>query len=92
MYAELQRTESVEVRIKSLTITKLKTQITNYLFLYTPIMYAYHRRDQLNVKIFYFPLEETAENIDPESFSKPLLEENYFYFYNDTFINIIVCK
>ena len=25
--------------------------------------------------------EETAENIDPESFSKPLLEENYFYFY-----------
>ena len=40
-----------------------KTQITNYLFLYTPIMYAYHHRDQLNVKIFYFPLEETAENI-----------------------------
>lgn len=27
MYAELQRTESVEVRIKSLTITKLKTAI-----------------------------------------------------------------
>ena len=40
-----------------------KTQITNYLFVYTPIMYAYEHRDQLNVKIFYFPLEETPENI-----------------------------
>lgn len=63
MYAELQRIESVEVRIKSLTITKLKTQITNYLFVYTPIMYAYEHRDQVHVKIFYFPLEETPENV-----------------------------
>lgn len=40
-----------------------KTQITNYLFVYTPIMYAYEHPDQLRVKIFYFPLEETPENI-----------------------------
>ena len=40
-----------------------KTQVTNYLFVYTPIMYAYEHRDQVNVKIFYFPLEETPENV-----------------------------
>lgn len=40
-----------------------KTQITNYLFVYTPIMYAYEHRDQVHVKIFYFPLEETPENV-----------------------------
>lgn len=44
-------------------ITKLKTQITNYLFVYTPILYAYEHPEQLRVKIFYFPLEETPENI-----------------------------
>lgn len=40
-----------------------KTQLTNYLFVYTPIMYAYEHPEQLRVKIFYFPLEETPENI-----------------------------
>lgn len=40
-----------------------KTQITNYLFVYTPIMYAFKHPEQLRVKIFYFPLEETPENI-----------------------------
>lgn len=40
-----------------------KTQITNYLFLYTPILYAYYHPEQVRVQIFYFPLEETPENI-----------------------------
>lgn len=40
-----------------------KSQITNYLFLYTPILYAYQHPDQVRVKIFYFPFEETPENI-----------------------------
>ena len=40
-----------------------KTQVTNYLFVYTPILYAYEHPEQLRVKIFYFPLEETPENI-----------------------------
>ena len=40
-----------------------KTQITNYLFVYTPILYAFEHSEQLRVKIFYFPLEETPENI-----------------------------
>ena len=40
-----------------------KTQLTNYLFVYTPILYAFEHPEQLRVKIFYFPLEETPENI-----------------------------
>jgi len=40
-----------------------KSQITNYLFLYTPILYAYEHPDQVRVNIFYFPFEETPENI-----------------------------
>lgn len=40
-----------------------KTQITNYLFLYTPILYAYYHPEQVRIQIFYFPLEETPENI-----------------------------
>jgi len=40
-----------------------KSQITSYLFLYTPILYAYYHQDKLRVQIFYFPLEETPEKI-----------------------------
>jgi hypothetical protein len=40
-----------------------KSQIANFMFLYTPILYAYHNPDKVRVKIFYFPLEETPENI-----------------------------
>ena len=40
-----------------------KTQLTSYLFLYTPILYAYHHPDKVRIKIFYFPLEETPEKI-----------------------------
>ena len=40
-----------------------KSQLTNYLFLYTPLLYAYNNPDKVRVKIFYFPLEETPENI-----------------------------
>lgn len=40
-----------------------KTQLTSYLFLYTPVLYAYHHPEQLRLKIFYFPLEETPEKI-----------------------------
>lgn len=40
-----------------------KSQITNYLFLYTPILYAYYHPERLRVQIFYFPLEETPEKI-----------------------------
>lgn len=40
-----------------------KTQITSFLFLYTPVLYAYHHPDQVRLKIFYFPLEETKDKI-----------------------------
>ncbi len=40
-----------------------KTQLSSYLFLYTPILYAYYHPDKLRIKIFYFPLEETPEKI-----------------------------
>lgn len=40
-----------------------KTQLCSFLFLYTPILYAYHNPDKLRLQIFYFPLEETPEKI-----------------------------
>lgn len=40
-----------------------KSQLTSYLFLYTPILYAYHHPEQIRIQIFYFPLEETPEKI-----------------------------
>ena len=40
-----------------------KSQLASYLFLYTPILYAYYHPDKLRLKIFYFPLEETPEKI-----------------------------
>jgi hypothetical protein len=40
-----------------------KTQLSSLLFLYTPLLYAYEHPDQVHLKIFYFPLEETDEKI-----------------------------
>lgn len=40
-----------------------KSQLTNYLFVYNTILYRYYHPDKLQAKIFYFPLEETAEAI-----------------------------
>ena len=40
-----------------------KTQITSYLFIYAPILYAYKHREQIKLKIFYYPLEESKEEI-----------------------------
>lgn len=40
-----------------------KTQITSYLFLFNTIMYSYYYPNKANVKVFYYPLEETPEEI-----------------------------
>lgn len=40
-----------------------KTQITNYLFIYNTLLYAYYNPDVIKPKILYFPLEETEEAI-----------------------------
>ena len=40
-----------------------KTQLASYLFLFTPVLYAYEHPEQIRLKIFYFPLEETPEDV-----------------------------
>lgn len=40
-----------------------KTQITNYLFVYNAVLYCYLNPGKIRVKIFFFPLEETKEQI-----------------------------
>lgn len=40
-----------------------KSKITNFLFLYNTILYAYNHPDQVRLKIFYCLLEEKQENI-----------------------------
>ena len=38
-----------------------KTMLTDYLFLYTPLVYAFNNPDKVRVKIFYFSLEMSKE-------------------------------
>ena len=40
-----------------------KSQFASYLFIYHSLLYAYNHPEQLSVKIFYYPLEETPENV-----------------------------
>lgn len=40
-----------------------KTQLTNYLFVYNTILYAYKHKNVITPKIFYYNLEETSEAI-----------------------------
>lgn len=40
-----------------------KSQFASYLFIYHSLLYAYEHPSQLSVKIFYYPLEETPENV-----------------------------
>lgn len=40
-----------------------KTQLANYLFVYNTVMWTYKNRNSIKPKIFYFPLEETPENV-----------------------------
>lgn len=40
-----------------------KSKITNFFFLYAPILYAWQHKEQVRIKIFYCLLEETQENI-----------------------------
>lgn len=41
----------------------MKTQFTSYTFIYNPLQYAYENPDKVRLKIFYYPLEETKEEI-----------------------------
>lgn len=40
-----------------------KSQFTSFMFIYTPILYAYLHPAQIRVRIFYAPLEESKEKV-----------------------------
>ncbi len=40
-----------------------KTQFASFTFLFEPLMYSYEHPDQVDLKIFYYPLEETPEGV-----------------------------
>lgn len=40
-----------------------KTQLASYLFLYTPLIYAYNNPDKVRIKVFYYSLEESKEDV-----------------------------
>lgn len=41
-----------------------KSQFTSYTFIYKPLLYCYyHKEVGANLKVLYFPLEETPERI-----------------------------
>lgn len=40
-----------------------KTQFASFVFIYNTLFYAFHNPDKLKLKIFYFPLEETQEEV-----------------------------
>ena len=40
-----------------------KTQFASFVFVFNALLYAYHNPDKLRIKIFYYPLEETPEDI-----------------------------
>lgn len=40
-----------------------KTQLTSFIFIFNNLLYAYYHPGQVRLKIFYYPLEETKEDI-----------------------------
>lgn len=40
-----------------------KSQFASFMFLYTPILYAYNHPDKVRVRIFYAPLEESKRKV-----------------------------
>ena len=40
-----------------------KTQFSSFVFVYNTLLYAYNNPDKCRVKILYYPLEETPEDI-----------------------------
>lgn len=40
-----------------------KSQFTNFMYVFTPILYAYNNPDKVDLKIIYFTLEENADRI-----------------------------
>ena len=40
-----------------------KSQFTSYTFIYKPLMFCYYTKADVELKVLYFPLEETPERI-----------------------------
>lgn len=40
-----------------------KSQFTNFMYVFTPVLYAYNNPDKVELKILYFTLEESKERI-----------------------------
>lgn len=40
-----------------------KSQFTSFMFLYTPILYAYNNPDKVRVRVLYAPLEESKRRV-----------------------------
>lgn len=55
-----------------------KSQITTFIFLYNTLMYAYKHPEQIRLKVFYYPLEETPEEIMLRFMSYYLYVESSF--------------
>lgn len=51
-----------------------KTQFASFTFLYTPLLYAYANPDKIRIKIFYYSLEETPEDVTRRFMSYLLYE------------------
>lgn len=51
-----------------------KTQLTNFIFVYNALFYAFRNRDKIRLKIMYFNLEENEENITLRFISHLLYE------------------
>lgn len=64
------------VETHSGTATKSgKTQFASFTFLYTPLLYAYEHPDKIRLKVFYYSLEETPEDVTRRFMSYLLFEK-----------------
>ena len=50
-----------------------KTQITDALFVYNPVLYAFNHPEQIRLKIFYFTLEMSKEQKYTQLMSHPIV-------------------
>lgn len=55
--------EQASYHVITSTTKGAKTQFASFVYVFHTLLYAYNNPDKLRVKIFYYPLEETPEDI-----------------------------
>lgn len=55
--------EQASYHVITSTTKGAKTQFASYVYVFKALLYAYENPDKLRLKIFYYPLEETPEDI-----------------------------